>query len=152
MLMTFHLIGRQLCCVGSERREGLLLGFLPHLVCQNLILIMQQGEKQAQQVLEGCCNLRDDQGVVLCLFSKGVGIKDSNEEGLLATALRIFSRSFQGCLIVESNSFNAITWVGQDICKPRKLHFRFNEIKVSVSHRYKKKKCWFLIFILCFAM
>lgn len=136
MLMSFHLIGKHLCHVGSERREGLLLGFLPYLVCQNLILIIRQGENQAQQVLEGCRNLRDDQGVVLSLSSKGVVIKDSNEEGLLATALRIFSRSFQGCLIVESNSFNAITCVGQDICKPWKLHFRFTEIKVLVSHRY----------------
>ena len=101
--------------MGSERREGSLLGFLPHLVCQNLILIMRQGENQAQQVLEGCCNLQDDQGVVRCLFSEGVGIKDSNEE------VRIFSKSFQGCLIVESNSFNAITVIERDRKKTQKV-------------------------------
>lgn len=83
MLMTFHLFGRHLCCVGSERREGLLLGFLPHLVCQNLILIMRQVENQAQQVLEGCCNLRDDQGVVLSLLCspKGWGLKILTKKG-----------------------------------------------------------------------
>lgn len=52
----------------------------------------------------------NDKGDILYLFSKGVGIKDSNETEVLAVfeALRIFSHSFQGRLIVESDNFNAV--------------------------------------------
>ena len=75
------------------------------------------------------CN---DKGEVFCLFFKGVGVRDSNEAGVLAIleALRIFSRLLQGSLIVESDSFNAISWVSINISKPWKLQFAFNEIKV----------------------
>lgn len=72
---------------------------------------------------------------MLCLFSKGVGIGDSNEAEALAIleALRIFSRSFYGSLILENDSSNAMSWVSQDTCKPWKLHFYFNEIKYQVA-------------------
>lgn len=56
--------------------------------------MVQRGVNRTQQVLQG---LLDDKGVVLCLFSKGVAVGDSNEAEVLAImeALRIFSRSFQ---------------------------------------------------------
>lgn len=47
-------------------------------------------------------------------------------------ALRMFLRSFQGRLIVESDSYNA-SWVSSDKGKPWKLHFSFNEIKYLSS-------------------
>lgn len=49
----------------------------------------------------------------MCLFSKGVGVRDSNETEVLAIleALRIFSESFQGSMIVDNDSFNTISWV-----------------------------------------
>lgn len=79
--------------------------------------------------------LRDEKGAVLCMFCKSIEIRNSNKAEVLAIleALRIFSRSFQRRLIVESNSYNAISWVGSDKGKPLKLHFSFNEIKYSTS-------------------
>lgn len=69
--------------------------------------------------------LRNDKGVVLCLFSNGVGIGDSNEAEVLAIleAPRIFSRSLR--LIVLSDSYNAISWVNSSASKPWKLHFHY---------------------------
>lgn len=57
--------------------------------------------------------LRNHKGEVLYIFSKNVGIKDTNEAGILAIleALYNFTFSFQSHLIVESNSSNAIFWV-----------------------------------------
>lgn len=54
--------------------------------------------------------LQDDKGVVLATFSKAVGVKDSNEAELLAIleGLRLFIVSFQGRLVVETYSLNAI--------------------------------------------
>lgn len=54
--------------------------------------------------------LRDENGA-LCLFSKGVELRDSNEAEVLAIleVLRILSSSFQGSSIVESDSLNAIS-------------------------------------------
>lgn len=48
---------------------------------------------------------------ILCLFSEEEGIRDSNEVEVLAISevLRIFSRSFHGRLIVESDSYNVIS-------------------------------------------
>lgn len=47
------------------------------------------------------------------MFSKVVGVEDSNEEEILTIleALRMYSRSFQGGLTVESESSNVISWV-----------------------------------------
>lgn len=47
--------------------------------------------------------------------------------------LRMFFRSFQGSLIVASDSFNAVSWVNNNGSKPRKLQFSFNEMKALVS-------------------
>lgn len=57
--------------------------------------------------------LCNDEREILCLFSKGVGVRDSNGAEVLANleALRIFSWSFQGSLIVESDSFHDTSWV-----------------------------------------
>lgn len=55
------------------------------------------------------------------MFSKFVGdIKDSNKAELLAIleALQIFSASFHGRLMVESVSFNAISWVSKSTARP----------------------------------
>lgn len=63
-------------------------------------------------------------------------IRDSNwatEVLAILEASRIFSRSFRGSLIVESDSSNAISRVNHNVCKPGKLHFYFNEIKSLVS-------------------
>lgn len=69
------------------------------------------GVNRVQLVLAGCYMTIS----VWCyaFFSKGVWIRDSNEAEVLAIleALRIFSRSFQGSLIVESDSSKAILWV-----------------------------------------
>lgn len=78
--------------------------------------------------------LRDDEGEVLCLFSKGVEIRDSNEAKVLdiLKARRILSHSFHGILIVESDSSNTISRVSPNIGKPWKLHFYFSEINSLV--------------------
>lgn len=77
---------------------------------------------------------------VRCLFSKAVGIRDSNEAKVLAIleVLRIFSRSSCGRLFVESDSFNAVSSITHDKSKPWKLWFYFNEIKILVSQIHMK--------------
>ena len=47
------------------------------------------------------------------MLSKYVGVCDFNEAEVLAIleALRCFSRSFQGDLMMESDSSNTIAWV-----------------------------------------
>lgn len=95
---------------------------------------VDEAGKQSSASIGGV--LRDDRADVLCLFSEGVEIRDSNEAEVLAIfgALRTFSRSFQGSLIVESDSLNEISCVSHETCKLWKLHFIFNEIKALVSH------------------
>lgn len=46
------------------------------------------------------------------MISKNVGVKESNvaEVKAILEALRLFSRSFQSKLIVESDSGNAVKW------------------------------------------
>lgn len=48
----------------------------------------------------------------MIMFSKHVGIKESNEMEMMAIleALRIFSPSFQDKLVAKSDSINAISW------------------------------------------
>lgn len=55
--------------------------------------------------------LRNSCGLVLAMFSKHVGIMESNEVEVLAIleALRFFSSSFIGKLVVESDSLNAFS-------------------------------------------
>lgn len=64
------------------------------------------GAARGKQVLAGIGGvLHNDKGEILFWFSKGVGIKDSNETKVSAIleALRIFSCSIQGRLIVKSD-------------------------------------------------
>ena len=80
------------------------------------------------------------------MFSKNVGIKESNEAKVLAIleALRIFSFTLKENLIVESDSSNAIRWASKAERGPWRLQYYFNEIKalsfsikVSLSHIYR---------------
>lgn len=60
---------------------------------------MLMGHQEGSQGQEGIGGaLRNDKGFILCMFSKSVGVKDSNEAELLAIleALMIFSCSFRG--------------------------------------------------------
>lgn len=79
--------------------------------------------------------LRNDREEILCMFSKGVRVKDSNEVEVLAIleAWRIYLRSFQSGLIVESDSFNAILRVINKRLKPWRLQFYLNKIKELAS-------------------
>lgn len=65
------------------------------------------------------------------MFSKNVGSKESKEAQVMAVlgALHIFSASFQGKLIVESDLGNAVRRVSHHGTKPWRLHFLFNELK-----------------------
>lgn len=79
---------------------------------------------------------RNCKGEILFVSLKYVGIKDSNEAEVLAIleALRIFSRSFRGLSIVESDSSNVISWVKDLLDKgPWRFHFYFKEIKSLAS-------------------
>ena len=87
--------------------------------------------------------LRNGKGEVLFMFSKNVGIKESNEAKVLAIleALRIFSFTLKENLIVESDSSNAIRWVSKVERGPWRFQYYLNEIKalsssikVSFSH------------------
>lgn len=64
------------------------------------------------------------------MFSNGIGVRDSNEAEVLAIlkAMRIFSSSFQGCLIMESDSSSSMSWVSHTESRPWKLHSCFNKI------------------------
>ena len=54
--------------------------------------------------------LRNNNGETLLIFSKNVGVCDSNEAKLLAIleSLKLFSKGFGGRLLVENNSSNAV--------------------------------------------
>lgn len=60
-----------------------------------------------------------------------LGIKKSNETEVLAMleALRLYSRSFQENLIIESNSANAVMWTSHFVSRPWRVQFLFKEIK-----------------------
>lgn len=66
------------------------------------------------------------------MFSKNVRIRDSNEAKVLAIleAPQIFSTSFQGSLMMESDSSNAISWEIHKVSRPWKILFCFNEINL----------------------
>lgn len=62
-----------------------------------------------------------DLGVVLFLFSKNVGILESNEAKMVAVleALRFFASSpFQASLTVESDSLNVSSWMSSSTKGP----------------------------------
>ncbi|XXG44210.1 hypothetical protein AAC387_Pa01g4073 [Persea americana] len=69
------------------------------------------------------------QGNVLLMFSKKVGIKESNETEVLAIleALRLFFSSFREKLLAESDSSNEGPW---------RFHFLSAEIKSLSSQGY----------------
>lgn len=71
-----------------------------------------------RQVLEEFC--ATIKGVILCIFFKSIGVRDSNEAEVLIIleALRIFSPSFQDRLIVESDFSISIFWVTKLAVKP----------------------------------
>ena len=62
-------------------------------------------------------------------------MRDSNEAEVLAIleALKIFSCSFKGRLIVESDSSNGISWVMRLVVKPWKFQPFLNEIQELAS-------------------
>ena len=72
--------------------------------------------------------LCNNKGEVLFMFSKHVGVCDSNEIEVFAIleALRCLARNFLGHLIVESDSSNAMDWVSNWKPKPWKFQFHFN--------------------------
>lgn len=119
---------------GLGKVNRVVLWSQPHL---DVLKVYEDGvveESRVQQVLEGYCITV--KGEILCKFSKGVGIKDSNKAEALAIlqALRICSHSFQLMLIVECDSRNGISWVTSDKVKPQKLQFYFNNIIALVCH------------------
>ena len=83
--------------------------------------------------------LRNSKWEILFMFSKHVGLHDSNEAEVLAIleALWWFSRNFNGSLVVESDSSNAIAWLSNQKANPWKFHFLFNEIRTHVIFRHE---------------
>lgn len=65
------------------------------------------------------------------MFSKHVGIKESNEVEVMAVseALHLIQGSFQGKLIVESDSSNVVMWVLHARTKPWRFQFHLNKIR-----------------------
>lgn len=68
------------------------------------------------------------------MFSSHIGITDYIEAEVLAIleALQIFQSYFQQIVKVESDSFNAISWL-KSLEVPWKLQFYFNKIKAITS-------------------
>jgi ribonuclease HI len=71
--------------------------------------------------------LRDHKGVVLCLFSAFVGIKESNETELLAVlkALELAASRDELCgkrFMIESDSANVVNWMRDKSKRPWKFH------------------------------
>ena len=68
------------------------------------------------------------------MFSKHVGLKDSNEAEVLAIleARRIFHTSFHHYLIVEIDSTKAISWV-KSLRGPWKMQSLFIDISHLIS-------------------
>lgn len=89
---------------GVARERSVILWSAPPRVPKFNITQRKLGQAGIGRVLQ------DDKGVVLAMFPKAVGVKDSNEAELLAIleALRLFIASFQGRLVVETYSLNAI--------------------------------------------
>ena len=75
--------------------------------------------------------LHNYKGEVLIMFSKHIGVCDSNIAEVLAIlkALRLFPRDCSEALIVESDFSNAVAWVSNRKTFPWKFQFHFNEIK-----------------------
>ena len=67
---------------------------------------------------------------MLLMFSRNVGVCDLNEAEVLSIlkGLGLFSRSYVGALIVESDSFDAIAWVSNRKEYLWEFQFHLNEI------------------------
>lgn len=65
------------------------------------------------------------------MFSKKMGMKDSNEVEVVAIleALWILSSLFHENLIIKSDSSNAISWASSLSVDPWKFHFHLVKIK-----------------------
>ena len=75
--------------------------------------------------------LRNSKAKVLLMFSNNFGVCDSTEAEVLAIleSLWLFSRRYDGSLLIESDSSNAIAWVSNKKANPWKFQFHFNEIR-----------------------
>ena len=63
--------------------------------------------------------LRDDRGWIITMFSKPIGIQESNKAELMAIFVRFKNVSIQGSfrnshLIVESDSATMVSWINGD--------------------------------------
>lgn len=67
--------------------------------------------------------MRRSLGKILIMFSKHVGVCNSNEEEVLAIleALRLFSKGYGCPLVKESDSSNTIAWVSKQKANTWKL-------------------------------
>ena len=86
--------------------------------------------------------LRDELGVVKGIFSKAVGVMDSNQVELLvilkALLVSVESNFFTSLsLIIESDSSNAVSWVTCALDVPWRLKTIFNKINV-VKRKFQK--------------
>lgn len=63
---------------------------------------------------------RNSSGEIQLMFSRSVGVKESNEAELMAIleALSLFSKSFQAKFIVESDLSNALLWALHHASRP----------------------------------
>lgn len=79
--------------------------------------------------------LQNSRGDELVVSSKFLHLKDSNDVEVLAIlgAVQIFSGSFKGQLVVESDSLNAIIWGVQPCFKPWKFQVFVFPIASRVS-------------------
>lgn len=80
--------------------------------------------------------LRNHKKDVLHVFSKHVGIRGSSEAEVLAIleALPIFNTSYQHHLIVETDSFNVISWVNSSSDPWKKLLYFHHLASLSQTH------------------
>ena len=85
-------------------------------------------------------------GEILHMFSKHVGVCDSNETEVLAIleGFKLFFRRYGGSLVTESDSSYVIAWVSKQKVNPWKLQLYFNEIwelaasiKVNFYHEFR---------------
>ena len=74
--------------------------------------------------------LHNTKGKVLLRFSKHAYVCNCNEVEVLAIleALPLYPRNFHGGFIVESDSFNMMTWVSNLKANPWKFWVDSNEI------------------------
>lgn len=98
--------------------------------------------------------LQNSRGDELVVSSKFLDVKDSNGVEVLAIlgALKIFSGSFKGQLVVESDSLNAIIGVSSPVLKPwkfqvsfTKIKFLFSQLQVEFHHVVLSANTWLML-------